>query len=190
MPIELSLMLVFLLLIVLVSLLKLEKLVRMTFWSYLMLLFSLSLGTLIVQRATLLHDGGSEKLLGLAFSDIANFLLNAQPTLMLLTYALGLWFFTQNSHLVIRSASELFLQKLQTILWAILSIWTCICGVYFSLAYFKGAVFDRMFTQESLTPYVQWIPLLWAVVSLGTLFAASQLSIHFSFKKEVSPPSL
>lgn len=190
MPVELSFILVLLLLIALISLLKIEKLVRMTFWSCVMILFSFALASLIMQEVAFLQLTPDAKFLGFLYSDLASFLLNAQPTLNLVFYLLGLWFFTQSSHLTIRISSELFLQKIQTMLRAFFAIGSIFCGFYFSLAYFKWAVYDWLFTQEVIVVYVKWIPLFALIVALWVLFWASQINIRFSFKKDPVSPSL
>lgn len=190
MPVEFSFSLVLLLLMVLLSLLKIEKLVRMTFWSYVMMLFSFALASLIVQEVAFLQLTPDVKFLGFLYSDLASFLTSAQPTVILVLYALGLWFFTQSSHLTIRISSELFLQKMQTLLRAFFAIASMLCGIYFSLAYFKWAVYDWLFTQAAVVGYVKWIPLLALIVALWVLFSASQINIRFSFKKENPSPLL
>ena len=74
-------------------------------------------------------------------------------------------------------------KKLQTLLWCILALGSLISSLYFSLAYFKGAVYERLFTQEILTPYVTWIPSLWLVVAVVSLIAAAQINISFFIQK-------
>ena len=62
---ERSLVLSLILVVALLSLLKVEKLVRMSFWSYLLLAWSLALGTGILQGASLLQSIPDETFLGL-----------------------------------------------------------------------------------------------------------------------------
>ena len=185
MSVELSLFLSVVLILVVLSLLKVEKLVRMTFGNYVLLAFSLAFGSALSQRASHLQMSPEALFLGMQYVKIAEFLLNAQPTLMLVFFWLWLRFFTQNSHLTIKISSELFEKKLQTLLWCILALGSLISSLYFSLAYFKGAVYERLFTQEFLAPYVTWIPSLWLVIALVSLIGASQINIRFSFKKDV-----
>jgi hypothetical protein len=49
---------------------------------------------------------------------------------------------------------------MQTVLWCVLALGSLLSSLYFSLAYFKGAVYEWLFTQEILAPYVIWIPSL------------------------------
>ncbi len=190
MSVELSLFLSVVLILVVLSLLKVEKLVRMTFGNYVLLAFSLAFGSALSQRAFHLQLSPEALFLGMQYAKIAEFLLNAQPTLMLVFFWLGLRFFIQNSHLTIRISSELFEKKMQTVLWCVLALGSLLSSLYFALAYFKGAVYEWLFTQEILTPYVIWIPSLWLVVAVVSLIAAAQINIRFSFKKDIWAPGL
>lgn len=190
MSVDVTLLLALILLLVLLSLFKVEKLVRVTFWSYLLLAFSLALWSVILQGATHLQTTPELVFLGMKYTTIAEFLINAQPTVILVFFGLGLRFFIQSSHLTIRISSELFERKMQTLLRCILALGSLISSLYFSLAYFKGAVYEWLFTQEVIAPYVVWIPSLGLVVALVSLFAASQVNIRFIFKKESWTPSL
>lgn len=53
----------------------------------------------------------------MSYESLAKFLLNAQPTLILVASVAGLWIFAQYAHLKIDIANELFERKLQTFLW-------------------------------------------------------------------------
>lgn len=190
MSVDVTLLLALILLLVLLSLLKAEKLVRVAFWSYLLLAFSLALWSAILQWVAHLQATPELLFLGMKYTKIAEFLSNAQPTVILVFFALGLRFFVQNSHLTIKISSELFERKMQNLLWCVLALGSLISSLYFSLAYFKGAVYEWLFTQEVIVPYVAWIPSLGLVVALVSLFAASQVNIRFIFKKESWTPSL
>lgn len=190
MSIEVSLLLAVVLLLVVLSLLKVEKLVRMTFWSYVLLAFSLAFGTALLQWASHLQMTPEVAFLGMKYAKIAEFLTNAQPTLMLVFFWLGLWFFIQSSHLTIRISLELFEKKMQTLLRCVLALGSLFSSLYFSLAYFKGAVYDWLFMQEMVVPYTAWIPSLGLAVAVVSLIAASQINIRFSFNKESWTPNL
>ncbi len=190
MSIEVSLLLAVALVLVVLSLLKVEKLVRMTFWSYLLLAFSLAFWTALLQWASYLQMTPEVAFFGIKYMKISEFLINAQPTLMLVFFWLGLWFFVQNSHLTIRISSELFEKKMQTLLWCVLALGNLVSSLYFSLAYFKGAVYDWLFMQEVVVPYTARIPSLGLVVAVVSLIAASQINVRFSFNKGVWTSSL
>ncbi len=169
MPLEMTLLLGITILILLLSLLKIEKMVKLTFGSYLLLAFSLACGSLIVQEAQYFQVSPQEKLLGIGYEAISTFLLNAQPTLMLLFSALGLRFFAQHAHLTIRIASDLVEKKLQTFLRGILSLISLLSFLYYPLAFFKGAIYEWLFLQESFVGYTSRIPLITCVGILFTL---------------------
>lgn len=124
--------------------------------------------------------------LSLSYQQLANFFLSAQPTLILLGYALGLRFFAQSSHLSIRLSSELFGKRLQTLLRAFLCLGSIVSSLFFSLAYFKGALYEWIFEQSVIAPYANRIPLISLLTALITLISASQLNLRFFLKKQES----
>ena len=174
---ERSLVLSLILVVALLSLLKVEKLVRMSFWSYLLLAWSLALGTGILQGASLLQSIPDETFLGLRCAKIAEFIINAQPTILLIFFVAGLRFFIQYGHLSIKIFSEIFEKKLQ-------SFWNLISCFYFSLAYFKGDFYERIFMQPMVVPYVARIPMIGCISAIISLVATSQINLRFSFKKD------
>ncbi len=186
MPIEMLLSFWVLMVVLLLSLLKVEKLVKITFWSYLLLSFSLAFWTLVLQGVHFFQSDPELTFLGLSYQKLANFFLSAQPTLMLLGYVLGLWFFAQSSHLSIRLSSELFGKRLQTLLRGFLCLGSILSSVFFSLAYFKGALYERIFEQSIIAPYTSRIPLISLLTALITLISASQLNLRFFLKKQES----
>ena len=181
---ERSLVLLLILVVALLSLLKVEKLVRMSFWSYLLLAWSLALGTGILQGASLLQGIPDETFLGLRCAKIAEFIVNAQPTILLIFFVAGLRFFIQYGHLSIKIFSEIFEKKLQTLLRCVLSFWNLISCFYFSLAYFKGDLYERIFMQPMVVPYVARIPMIGCISAIISLVATSQINLRFSFKKD------
>ena len=80
---EVSLFLSVVLILVVLSLLKVEKLVRMTFGNYVLLAFSLAFGSALSQRVSHLQLSPETLFLGLQYSKIAEFILNSQPKRML-----------------------------------------------------------------------------------------------------------
>lgn len=184
MPLEVTILLIACVLVLLLSLLKVEKLVKLTFGSYVLLVLILAVGSLFLQGAEALNASADTSFLGISGASLATFLLSAQPTAMVVILAGGLWFFAQNSHLSITLSAELFEKKLQTLLWGLLSLMSSFAVLYFALAYFKGPVYDRLFTQSFVAAYQQWIPLMAFCAPLITLIAASHINLRFSFKKE------
>lgn len=187
MPTEIALMLWVLAFVLLLSLLKIEKLVKISFWSYVLLGFLLGIGTCILQRATNLQLTPDQTLLGMSYQSLAGFLVNAQPTILIVLFCLWLWFFAQNAHLSIRISWELFERKIQTILWCFLSLGSLISSFYFFLAYFKGAIYEWLFLQPFMLTYSPRIPLIGVISAISCLLASSQLNLRFSIKAEPSP---
>jgi len=66
------------------------------------------LGTGILQGASLLQGMPDETFLGLRCAKIAEFIINAQPTILLIFFVAGLRFFIQYGHLSIKIFSEIF----------------------------------------------------------------------------------
>ena len=86
MSVEVSLFLSFVLILVVLSILKVEKLDRMTFGNYLLLAFSLAFGSALSQRVSHLQLSPETLFLGMQYAKIAEFLLNSQPKLMLVFF--------------------------------------------------------------------------------------------------------
>ena len=169
--------------VLLLSFLKAEKLVKITFWIYILLAFIIALWTALLQRAAQLQGIGDQTFLGMSYASIGDFLVNAQPTIILLLYVLGLWFFAVNSHLSIQFSSEVFEKKLLTLLWCVLCLGSILTAIYFSLGYFKGDLYDKIFNNDQVVVYTSMIPLVSLVIALITLLAASHLNFKIAFKK-------
>lgn len=182
-------MLVFLfiiLLIVIFSLLKAERLVKLAFGSYAVLGFALAFGSLVLNGAQMLNQASETVFLWLTYGEYASFLINAQPTLMLLFSALLLWFFMQYGSLAIKLSDDMTERKLQTGLWAFLALGSLFSWLYFSLFYFKGALYDLIFQQPEVKIYLQYLPLFSLSISIFVIAFASRFSFKLSLKKEES----
>lgn len=186
MPTEITLMLGVLAFVVLFSLLRIEKLIKISFWSYVLLGLLIWLGISILQWATQLQLTPDEKILGITYWWFAEFLINAQPTILLVLFALWLRFFMQNSHLTIHISWELFEKKMQTLLRCFLSLGSIVSSLYFILAYFKGAIYEWVFMQPFIITYTPWIPVIGMITALLCLLASSKINLRFSIKTESS----
>jgi hypothetical protein len=164
--------------VLLLSLLKTEKLVKLTYGSYWLLAFSLALGTLILHWVADLQSFSSETFLGMSYWKIAEWLSNWLPTILLVLYVLLLWWFISYSHLSISLSSDAFERKVQTLIWCILCLGSIVSSIYFILAYFQWAVYETLFLNNYMTPYTHWIPVMTVVFVLATLI----LSCHFDLK--------
>lgn len=102
------------LVILLFSFLKAEKLVKLTFGAYVVLGISLGLGVLMNQYAELLNQNPELLFLGIAYQDYARFLINAQPTVLLIVATLLLRFFVQYAYVSVKLSDDLTEKKLQT----------------------------------------------------------------------------
>jgi hypothetical protein len=168
--------------VLLLSFLKAEKLVKITFWSYVLLVFCLALGICILQWAAQLQWIGNQTILGVSYSSIGEFLVNAQPTIMIVLYLLWLWFFAMNSHLSIQFSWEMFEKKIQTLLRCVLCMWSILSAVYFPLSYFKGEVYEFIFNNSYIIWYSPMIPIATLVSALLTILAASHLNLKIALK--------
>ena len=168
--------------ILLLSFLKAERLVKITFWSYVLLVFCIALGICIIQRAADLQWMGSQSILGVSYASIGEFLLNAQPTVMIVLYLLWLWFFAMNSHLSIQFSWELFEKKIQTLLRCVLCMWSILSAVYFSLSYFKWELYESIFNSSYIIWYSPMIPIATLISALLTILASSHLNLKIALK--------
>lgn len=173
--------------VLLLSFLKAEKLVKITFWSYVLLAFCIALWTALLQRAAQLQWIWNQTFLGMSYASIWEFLVNAQPTIMLVLYAWGLWFFAVNSHLSIQFSWEVFEKKIQTLLRCVLCLWSILTSVYFSLWYFKWDIYEWLFNNSQVAIYTSLIPVISLIVALVTLLASSHLNFKIALKKTDSP---
>ena len=188
MHIDVAVLFGIIIIVLLLSFLKAEKLVKITFWSYVLLALCIGLGIAMLQRAAQLQWIGNQTFLGMTYSSIGDFLINAQPTVMLVLYAIGLWFFAINSHLTIQFSWEIFEKKIQTLLRCVLCLWSILSTIYFSLGYFKGDLYEQIFNQPQIAVYTSLIPLISIGIALATLLASSHLNFKIALKK--TDPSL
>lgn len=168
--------------VLLLSFLKAEKLVKITFWSYVLLVFCTWLGICILQWAAQLQWNWNQEILWISYSSMGEFLINAQPTIMLVMYLLWLWFFAVNSHLTIHFSWEMFEKKIQTLLRWILAVWSILSAVYFSLAYFKWDIYELFFNNSYVIWYTSLIPIVSLIFALITILAASHLNLKIALK--------
>lgn len=91
---------------------------KVAFGSWVVLGLSLGIGIGLKKRSEFLSLSPEVSILGMQQSAIAEFLLNAQPTIMLVSSGLLLWFFVSYGQLSLNRGEDL----LQKILWAILAV--------------------------------------------------------------------
>ncbi len=168
--------------ILLLSFLKAEKLVQITFWSYVFLVLCTALGICILQWAAQLQWMWSMTILWITYASIWEFLINSQPTVMMLVYILWLRFFAINSHLSVQFSWEMFEKKVQTLLWCVLCLGSIISAVYYSLGYFKWEIYDLIFNNSYVVMYTPMIPLVSLVLALLTILASSHLNLKIALK--------
>lgn len=96
----------------------------------------------------------------LRYQQYADFLMNAQPTIVLVCSALLLWYLVQYSYLRINISEMLIEKRLQTALWAVLSLGSLVSSLYFSLRYFGGGLYSWLFERPEVLIYSQYLPLI------------------------------
>lgn len=170
--------------VLLLSLLKVERVVRLAIWSYIVLGFAIALGVVLVNFAGVLNQAPEVVFLWLTYQQYAAFLINALPTLILVFSALFLWFLMQYGSLSVKLSDDMTERKLQTWLWAFLALWGLISFLYFSLFYFKGAVYEWIFLHPEVKMYVQHLPLFSLSISIFVIAFASRFPFKLSLKKE------
>lgn len=168
--------------VLLLSFLKAEKLVKITFWSYVLLVFCTWLWICLFQWAAQLQWIGNQEILWISYASIGEFLINAQPTIMLVLYTLWLRFFAVNSHLIIQFSWEMFEKKIQTLLRWILAMWSILSAVYYSLSYFKWDIYELFFNNSYVIWYVPLIPIVTLISALLTILSASHLNLKIALK--------
>ena len=182
MPIPLLYLVVILIAIILLGLLSAEKLIKITFASYVMLAISLALGTMLITYSWALNINPELTFLGIRYGAYANFLTNAQPTIILVLSGLLLWFFAQNSHLQI--SFSMISWKLQALVWLPLCIGSLISYLFFTLSYFKGGIYEWLFMNPEIVTYTQYLPLFCCVVGLLVIICSSHINIKLTISKD------
>ena len=182
MQIDIAVVFWIVIIVMLLSFLKAERLVKITFWSYVFLVLCVALGICILQWAAQLQWIGSETILWVSYASIGEFLVNSQPTVMMVVYLWWLWFFAVNSHLSIQFSWEMFEKKIQTLLWCVLCMGSILSAVYFSLGYFKGDIYDWLFNNSYVVTYTPMIPLVSLVLAILTIVASCHLNFKIALK--------
>ena len=168
--------------VLLLSFLKAERLVKITFWSYVFLVLCMALWICILQWAAQLQWIWDQEILWVSYASIGEFLVNSQPTVMMVVYILWLWFFAVNSHLSIQFSWEMFEKKIQTLLWCVLCMGSILSAVYFSLGYFKGDIYELLFNNSYVVTYTPMIPVVSLVLAVLTILASSHLNLKIALK--------
>ena len=168
--------------ILLLSFLRAERLAKITFWSYVFLVLCMALWICILQWATQLKWIWSQEILWITYNSIGEFLVNSQPTVMMVVYILWLWFFAMNSHLSIQFSWEMFEKKIQTLLRCVLCMWSILSAVYYPLAYFKWDIYEVLFNNSYVVSYAPMIPIATLVSALVTILASSHLNLKIALK--------
>ena len=168
--------------VLLLSFLRAERLVKITFWSYVFLVLCMALWICILQWAAQLKWMWDQEILWIAYNSIGEFLINSQPTVMMVVYVLWLWFFAMNSHLSIQFSWEMFEKKIQTLLRCVLCMWSILSAVYYPLAYFKWDIYEVLFNNSYVISYTPMIPIITLVSALVTILASSHLNLKIALK--------
>lgn len=171
----------------LLTLLKVEKLVRLTFGLLFALLFSLAFGLLLQQLADGLLGDASLRFLGFSYEQYASFLLAAQPTMSFVFSALLVWLFVQRGTLQLEWGGMLGFGTVQSLLWACLSLGNLLSYLYFSLAFFKWGWYEWLMQREVLHPYLQYLPWLGMLTVIVMVVCASRFRIKFSVRMTDDP---
>ncbi len=91
---------------------------------------------------------------------------------------------SKNSYLYIAVSSDPFQKQLQTLVRSVLALASFLSYLYFSLAYFKGEVFNYLFVQTAtISPYTAWFPLFGCLTALLVILASSRIQINLFRKK-------
>lgn len=164
------------------GLLSLEKIVKISFWSWVLLGLSLGIGAGLRWWADFLNASPDAVFLGISQAGLAEFLLTAQPTIMLVISGLLLWFFLSYGQLTLNRGEDL----LQKILWAILAVGSVISMLWLSLFSVWGSLYQWLFQQGDLAEYEVFFPVFVMIMALAVIFFASKVNIKLSFNATVS----
>ena len=182
MQIDIAVVFWIVIIVMLLSFLKAERLVKITFWSYVFLVLCMSLWICILQWAAQLQWIWNQEILWVSYASIGEFLANSQPTVMLVVYVLWLWFFAINSHLSVQFSWELFEKKIQTLLWCVLCMGSILSAVYYPLAYFKWDIYELLFNNSYVVLYTPMIPIVSLIMAILTILASSHLNLKIALK--------
>lgn len=184
MPLEILILLVVVMLLFSLSVLKAEKIIKITLGTYLLLPFSMGLGEVLLQLSLYLSTHADQSFLWISFANLSLFLSNAQPTIVLLLFVLLVWFISKNSYLSVAVSSDPFQKQLQTLVRSALALASFLSYLYFSLAYFKWEVFNYLFVQTAaISSYTIWFPLFGFLTALVVVLASSHIQIKLFRKK-------
>ena len=156
---------------------QVERLVKLSFGSWVLLGWSLAVGVWIRQLVDLWNLTPEALVLGVKYSSLADFFLNAQPTIMLVSSGLLLWFFLRYGQLKLANTEDI----LQKIFWPILSMGSLVSFIWLSLFTVWGGLYDWVFGQGDLAKYGAWFPVFVMAMALVSLLCASKVNIKLSF---------
>lgn len=137
-----------------------------------------------MQLALFLNTSPELRFLGISYQGLSEFLISAQPTVVLLLFIFLIWFVVKNSYIGILHAQDPFQKQLQALIWSVLCVGSTLSYFYFTLAYFKGEVFEYLFMSPKLLPYISWFPIIGFVVPLLVILASSRIQFRL-FKKQI-----
>lgn len=167
---------VFILWALMIWLLQVEKIVKLAFGSWLVLGMSLAIGIGIDQGVEVLKTNPEAVFLGINQGWFADFLFNAQPTIMLVISGLLLWFFVKYGQIRLGNGEDI----LQKILWSVLAMGSLVSMIWISLFTVGGGLYEWLFEQWNLVHYSAFFPLFVFVMALLSLIFASKVNIRFS----------
>lgn len=142
----------------------------------------MGIGIGLRKSADFLQEGPDLLILGMKHQSIADFLIAAQPTLMLVISGLLLWFFLGYGQLHLAKSEDLF----QKFIWAILAVGSVFSMVWLSLFTVGGSLYQWLFLQGDLASYAGWFPVIVIIVALCVLLFASKVNIKLSFNASIS----
>ena len=155
---------------------QIENLIKLTFGTWVLLGWSLSIGTSIWEFIKFLSINPDLAILGIKQGNLAEFFVNAQPMIMLISSGLLLWFFLRYGQLKLSSSEHL----LHKILWPILSMGSLVSLVWLSLFSIWGGLYDWLFGQGDLLRYHVRFPVFVMIMALFTLLVSSKVNIKLS----------
>lgn len=156
---------------------QVERLVKLSFGAWVLLGWSLAVGAWIRQLVDLWNMAPDALVLGMKQASLADFFLNAQPTIMLVSSGLLLWFFLRYGQLKLANTEDI----LQKIFWPIVSMGSLVSFIWLSLFTVWGGLYEWVFGQGDLSKYGAWFPIFVMVMALLSLFCASKVNIKLSF---------
>ena len=167
---------IMLVLVVALGFVQVENLIKLTFGTWVLLGWSLSIGTEIWELIKFWNINPDLVIAGIKQGNLAEFFVNAQPMIMLISSGLLLWFFLRCGQLKLASSEHLF----HKVLWPILSMGSLVSFVWISLFSVGGGLYDWLFGQGDLLNYRVWFPVFVMIMALFTLLVASKVNIKLS----------